>query len=989
MKIKRLKIHNIASIADAEIDFDAVPLKDEALFLICGETGAGKTMLLDAICLVLYNTTPRLGSASRGDSYTDVTGESITLTNPVQYIRKGAWEGGIELDFETGGKDYHAIWSTYRANKKADGRFQKITWEVTDIDGGPAMKGDLIKSLIGLDFEEFRRTTMLAQGDFTAFLKSRDDEKSAILEKITGTGIYKEIGRKISDCFKEANTHCQERAKSLEELGKSLIGNEQIETIRTRIRENQNEAARKQVISSKLEKLANAHRQVKESEEGIIKWMSEIDSCWNEYARLSSGVAFAEDVLMTIREQLGMMQAYLESEKGNAGLYQSHDLISRCLTEIMSNDDRIRRLEKDMVQSRISLADCESESKEKAAILTQKEDELGKLKADLKIMTATSSGNDPSELRKEKEAIEEYFRLENSLAESKKEIKECQKAIAENEAEQEIISEDKDIKHQLWEEAQELYDKVKESNSNWAKEARAGLKVGDTCPVCGQSIATQEYLDSISESHFESVVNPVREKADSRKTDLVKAEEALTRNRLESENLKNQLQKMSNKLEDNLQKLENCKKTFPSIDFSIERCRKIDLLLEEADRQTAAIQKMTMLLDLKQNEVIASNAAYTKTLAEIHSFRTQIDSCSESINECRKKVLDAYEEVDRIYGSRIWRESWDRNRNGFISESASKARQYIDTLKNAEETKAKSEKITEGIDAIHSVRDRVTEIMPEMKGFVPETHTKVDRLLDRWTMLLSSINTALATVTALEAKISESKSVIDSAEEKMNLEEVLQMNLRIIEEINILNREIGSDTRTLEMNEENRKRQEDWQKEFKKISLERDRWKALNDIFGKKDGEYFQKIAQGFIMNDILGRANHYLSKMSKRYILESQGGSLGIIVRDMEQGGVPRSTSTISGGESFVISLALALGLSSLGSGKIRVDTLFIDEGFGTLSEEHLNTVVETLQRLYETGGKRVGIISHVKELRERISTQIRVVKTDPATSCINIVQS
>ena len=142
-------------------------------------------------------------------------------------------------------------------------------------------------------------------------------------------------------------------------------------------------------------------------------------------------------------------------------------------------------------------------------------------------------------------------------------------------------------------------------------------------------------------------------------------------------------------------------------------------------------------------------------------------------------------------------------------------------------------------------------------------------------------------------------------------------------------------------------------------------------------------------MNDILGRANHYLSKMSKRYILESQGGSLGIIVRDMEQGGVPRSTSTISGGESFVISLALALGLSSMGSGNIRVDTLFIDEGFGTLSEEYLNTVVETLQKLYETGGKRVGIISHVKELRERISTQIRVVKTDPATSSINVAQS
>jgi len=989
MKIKRLKIHNIASIADAEIDFDAAPLKDEAVFLICGETGAGKTMILDAICLALYNTTPRLGSASRSDSYNDVTGESITLTNPVQYIRKGAWEGRVDLDFEAGGKDYSATWSTYRANKKADGRFQKTTWEVRDSDGGPVMKGDSIRNLIGLDFEEFRRTTMLAQGDFTAFLKSRDDEKSAILEKITGTGMYKEIGRKISEKFKEANSLCQEREKSMEELSKSLIDDIEAERIRSRINENKKNVDRHQTRNAELEKLANAHRQVSESENERMKWINEAERCRNEYMHLSSGVAFAEDVLSQKRKQLESLQEFIDSEKENSGIYQSHELTERWLMDIISNDDRIKTIEYKMTQASLKLAECEEQSKGKAIELKQKEEELERIKEDIRKLTEKGSGIDSSELRKEKKAVEEYFRLEDALTELNKEIKEFQEKIAENEKEQEKLSKEKEEKQKQWEDAQVLYDKVKESNSNWAKEARAGLKVGSCCPVCGQSIASQEYLDSISDSHFESIVTPVKENADSRRLELDTAEKSLTCNRLETENLKSQYTKLNLKMEDIRQKVENSRKEYPTIDFSIERCRVIDQLLEEADRQSAAIKEMTLKLDLKQNEVIASNAAYTKTQTDIHTFQTEIRSCKEGIDECRRKKEEAYSEVDRLFGKKTWRESWETDRKAFIEDSAFKARQYMTAMKNAEDMKAKAEQIKEGVDAIHNVRDRVSEIMPQMKGFVPDTRIKVERLLDRWTVLLSSMNTAIATMTALDTTIRESRSIIDASDVKMDIEEILETSRCLIEDINNLNREIGSDTRTLEINEEKRKKYEEWLSEFKEISIERDRWKALNDIFGKKDGEYFQKIAQGFIMNDILGRANHYLSKMSKRYILESQGGSLGIIVRDMEQGGVPRSTSTISGGESFVISLALALGLSSMGSGNIRVDTLFIDEGFGTLSEEYLNTVVETLQKLYETGGKRVGIISHVKELRERISTQIRVVKTDPATSSINVAQS
>ena len=103
-------------------------------------------------------------------------------------------------------------------------------------------------------------------------------------------------------------------------------------------------------------------------------------------------------------------------------------------------------------------------------------------------------------------------------------------------------------------------------------------------------------------------------------------------------------------------------------------------------------------------------------------------------------------------------------------------------------------------------------------------------------------------------------------------------------------------------------------------------------------------------------------------------------------RGGTPRPACTLSGGESFLVSLSLALGLSALSRHSLSVDTLFIDEGFGTLSSDYLNTVMDTLEKLHQMGGKKVGIISHVEGLRERIKTQIQVKRIDNSRSEIKI---
>jgi len=152
------------------------------------------------------------------------------------------------------------------------------------------------------------------------------------------------------------------------------------------------------------------------------------------------------------------------------------------------------------------------------------------------------------------------------------------------------------------------------------------------------------------------------------------------------------------------------------------------------------------------------------------------------------------------------------------------------------------------------------------------------------------------------------------------------------------------------------------------------RWSALNELIGSSDGKKFRNFAQGLTFEIMIGHANRQLAGMTDRYLLvRSSGHPLAIDVIDTWQAGEVRSTKNLSGGESFIVSLALALGLSHMSSRNVRVDSLFLDEGFGTLDEESLDTALQTLSGLRQNG-KIIGIISHVPVLKERIAARIRV---------------
>jgi exonuclease SbcC len=168
-----------------------------------------------------------------------------------------------------------------------------------------------------------------------------------------------------------------------------------------------------------------------------------------------------------------------------------------------------------------------------------------------------------------------------------------------------------------------------------------------------------------------------------------------------------------------------------------------------------------------------------------------------------------------------------------------------------------------------------------------------------------------------------------------------------------------------------------------------DRWAKLADLIGSADGKKFRNYAQQFTLDVLLGYANIHLSQLARRYRLErvvSQAGpSLALMVRDQDMGGEIRSVNSLSGGESFLVSLALALGLASLSSNRVKVESLFIDEGFGSLDSDTLGVAMDALDAL-QSLGRKVGVISHVQEMTERISTKVLVRPAGGGSSAITV---
>ncbi|MFP4486385.1 MAG: AAA family ATPase [Campylobacterales bacterium] len=213
MKILKVKSLNINSLkGEFEIDFTNF-LQGESLFAITGPTGAGKSTILDVITCALYGRTPR-------------------LTNPNELMSRHTGECLCEVEFEIKGKHYRCSWTQKRARKNPNGTFQSAKMEIADLDKGEILESYLskvpkvVEEISGLDFDRFVQSMMLAQGSFDAFLKAKDNERSGLLEKITGTYIYKQISQEIYETYsgkKQEIENDEIASRSIERLEPNIV----------------------------------------------------------------------------------------------------------------------------------------------------------------------------------------------------------------------------------------------------------------------------------------------------------------------------------------------------------------------------------------------------------------------------------------------------------------------------------------------------------------------------------------------------------------------------------------------------------------------------------------------------------------------------------------------------------------------------------------------------------------------------------------------
>lgn len=1032
MELLGLKIRNIASIADAEIDFSASPLKDEPVFLICGDTGAGKSTILDAVCLALYNEAPRLSSVKSEWLADDAIpvgkrsdDDTVKTDDTRQFLRKGTGRGAVELLFSGNDeKEYRAVWSISRAYGKADGRLQKVEWTV-ECDGEILKNRNDVKAKIeavtGMNFDQYCRTAMLAQGDFARFLKSSEDEKAVILEKLTRTDIYSRLGMMIA---RENREHADAfKAQQKKTGGIALMDDDE------RKKHSDDIARLEQESSACRIRKESADRQLRLLER-LDKLSEELRLCQSEkmkfpgiFSRMSADLEMKKKEVLEKTAGLNALMKKLEDCHGYEAMFQAADTINSILQNVLDSRLAYARILKTSDEKKAAILTAEKRILAAGADKSAKEKTKAALQQDYArtaamIEEAGKSGllSSKDKLTDKKMHAMEALSAVMNMNEGKRRQDESEKELAG------IVTELTNVRKAMagkesacgnaereFSRIREMYLKLKESTYDWAKETRSKLKAGDICPVCGHTVDT-----AFSDDRFESLLKPVEEKYLEAENVKKEAESALNQAVAEEKAVQRTLADARERTERASEESEILRRK------ALEKCASLMINPEETDTQTRLrklidetdreIRLLTERLDSvtvlekkadgihreleKADRDLEKSRAETERLAkDLEAMKGDIIRSGSEMEASARAAEASLEQAGKLISKPGWRSEFEDDPEAFMSALKKETGEFTAMQRTVSDTEKDIERKNGLISNAETLRSRISDIL---SGTVPETTGQMvrigwDSLVNEWNMLTVNIRTLETRMTDTREKIktcSDELKASASEDGGYGCPELLQKQSAELEKaIAGFNQEIGAIRQRLVQDEENRRIYMKEKQKEEELKITAEKWEKLYKLFGDAEGKKFKKIAQSFILSDLIRNANTYLGHLSGRYVLDNQSGSLTITVRDMYQGGAERSVNTLSGGESFLVSLALALGLSSLSGNTMQTGTIFIDEGFGTLSAECLNTVMSALENLHQMGGKKVGIISHVEALRERIPVKIQLTRQGNSSSRVSIV--
>jgi exonuclease SbcC len=975
MKILRITLTNLNSLRGTHtVELDKEPLRDSGLFAITGATGSGKSTVLDALTLALFGRSPRYGNEA----------------NPEHVMSRHCGECSAEVEFEVHSGDYRAVWQLRRARNSPDGKLQQPKRYVFDAAGATLAQSvreadAKILELTGLDYERFLRSVLLAQGKFAKFLESEEKDRAALLESLTGTEIYSLLGMRA---FREAADREGALEKSEEDIRRiEILPDEERAALQKQITDGEAELQKialeiksgailvKQIDDLTAAKTKEGEALTKQQDTEKTKKEKAADLEKLRLHRLAqpftadlSTLKAAETVLKTAT--INRDTAQTEHTAAVATLASARVLLE---VSLQSSLGATRQKVEDALkaaQTAKSTVTTENrwldEHKNDATLA----DELTKITvaiAELKnsrnalrnqwtawLASASSiPGVDTKTLPSDLEAVTPAALatlLDGFLTSAQSVQASLDKATKEAKAKLDALK--------------KKLDQAKLVAS--LESHRPRLTKGEPCPLCGA--LDHPYAGGASDHQSQSLEHEVEkaEEAWEKAGDTNKAA-ANTINGLVTNRTA-----IDSDLESLVESRTGLAAALQPFGVVVPAPKQEDQLSSDLQAREKAYRTHLQARDEAMRTGKDANKAVTDAEKGITALTSQIDRLPPAPDSAAPAKKPAPVAVDEAQSSFIDASDKESTKAALLKQrkdDAQEAGKKHEALRVTLEKKVAGSEL-KALDALRAalLDNSVAATLEQLDKRLHTDGTEATTLLDAARKEIKRLRD-LKTLEGEDAeKFKQKQDELDGKKEEIVAEQTRRRG-------------------RITTDDENRRKKAEQEKATSDARALLAVWQRLRDLIGSSDGSKFRKYAQSITLDILLRHANRHLSKLSDRYrICRREASTLDLEIEDFYQAQTKRPMTSLSGGETFLVSLALALGLSDLAGRNVRIQSLFIDEGFGSLDPEALEIAIAALESLRQEQ-KTIGIISHVPVLQQRISTQIVVEKQAGGISSLRVV--
>lgn len=999
MKPIKLTMQAFGPFAKTEtIDFEK--LGNNPLFLINGPTGSGKTSILDAICFALYGETT--GNERQG---IQMRCDLATADLPTE----------VTLDFSLHGKVYRVTRAPEQEAPKARGDGMTVKkhtaslYELGDSEKLITSKTTQVKTeitnIIGLTETQFRQVMVLPQGKFRELLLASSKEREEIFGQLFQTDIYKKIEYALKD-------KASAISKAKNEFDNQIRGALQVAGVSS----EEELIQQKESVSEQLE-------QEKKSEQACLEKLNTIKSELQKAQALSAEFTRREQAEASLKlhlnnsEAIDARQQRLEKAKSASKIELQYVAVQNAKTQSQELTQKISSFSHNLTEATNVAEGKEAELKtakqnvEQVPQLTQLQFNLEGMKEKLieKVDLEAKIANGLQENQQFETKLQQYIALKEKLTQEAQqgqktldqarvdvalvasvdaEIKQKQRLLQDVQKlsglKQELAKHDAltTSKKQNLEQAKQAYVSAQQSADRlelkWHNAQAAvlaqRLQTGEACPVCG-SCEHPHPAQFSEEEVTKEQVQTARAQERAAQTSYNQLSNQLEQHHVVSRQYQKQLDDLSEELgEHATTEVVQIQAELQSAHEKLQRLTAIDIA--QLEKNVEQLNQRCVVGETKINELQNQMAANESTIKanqdQLSKLLANIDPKYGSVEVLEQEITQTKEQIQRL--------------NNNLESAQSQLQQAMLAKSNIESQLTTNKQwLAESELKLNEAKSNWQKALGESRFKDEETYLQskaTEQELQSWQQEIDQFK---QTQIKLEQTLNDLKIALQDIE-KPNIE-VINANLNIQQQHYVESRNKLDSVRSIF--ERLEKVRSDIASLHDKNSKLEDEYKVFGTLYDVASGKTGSRISLhrfvlGVLLDDVLIQSSQRLSLMSKgRYILARKtegfkgaaGRGLDLVVEDGYTGKM-RDVATLSGGESFMAALALALGLSDVVqsySGGIRLDTLFIDEGFGSLDPESLDLAIQTLVDLQQTG-RMIGVISHVSELKEQMAQRIDV---------------